>query len=154
MKLSTRPTVIVVLLFAISLWAVTLTSDPLTGLPLYPATDSRLHLGNEPTKIPDMQICKSKMHANLYAVFDSKLADSVAWYTAHLPGFHKTHAYIDNRSQDKFYNDAGTEVVSVLGEVGKDGENVGTHTVTYYLFQPGLSSRTIITFGQHKMACQ
>lgn len=153
MKL-TSPAVIAVLFFAISLWAVTLTSDPLTGLPLYPATDSRLHLGNEPTKIADMQICKSKMHANHYAVFDSKLADSVAWYSAHLPGFHKTHAYIDNRSQDKFYNDAGTEVVSVLGDVGKEGVTVGTHSVTYYLFEPGLSAKTIITLGQHKVECQ
>ena len=40
--------------------AETLTSDPLTGLPLDPATDSRLHLGNEPTKIPDTQVCKQQ----------------------------------------------------------------------------------------------
>lgn len=62
--------------------AATLTTDPLTGLPLYPATDSRLHLGNEPTKIPDTQICKSHMQANFYVVYDSKMDATLAWYTA------------------------------------------------------------------------
>ena len=79
--------------------AETLTSDPLTGLPLDPATDSRLHLGNEPTKIPDTQVCNSKMQANFYMVYD-KVDATVAWYTAHLAGFHKSHAYAAGRSQD------------------------------------------------------
>lgn len=47
---------IVILGLVLSAFAATLTTDPLTGLPLYPATDSRLHLGNDPTKIPDSQI--------------------------------------------------------------------------------------------------
>ena len=132
--------------------AETLTSDPLTGLPLDPATDSRLHLGNEPTKIPDTQVCSSKMQANFYMVYD-KVDATVAWYAAHLQGFHKTHTYSNNRSMDKFYNDAGTTVVSVLGSPGKDGENTDTHSVTYYRFQPGLPAKTIVSFGQQKMVC-
>ena len=33
-----------------------LTEDPLTNLALYPATDSRLHLGNEPTRLPESNV--------------------------------------------------------------------------------------------------
>lgn len=154
MKLLSALIVMLSLGFALPANAATLTTDPLTGLPLYPATDSRLHLGNEPTKMPDTQICKSKMQANFYVVFDSTVDATVTWYAAHLPAFHKTHAYVDSRSQDKFYDDTGTIVVSVLGDIGKEGENVGTHSVTYYRFQPGLPAKTIISFGQHKLVCQ
>lgn len=112
------------------------------------------HLGNDPNKLPDSQICQSHMQANFYAVFDSKVDATVAWCASYVAGFHKTHASVDNRSQDKFYNDAGPIVVSVLGDIGKEGENVGTHSVTYYHFQPGLPAKTIISFGQHKMVCR
>ena len=67
-----------------------LTTDPLTGLALYPATDSRLRLGNEPTQLPESQVCKSKMQVDLYSVYDSKVNATLAWYDAHLPGFKKT----------------------------------------------------------------
>ncbi len=93
MKLLSVSIVMLGLGLALSASAATLTTDPLTGLPLYPATDSRLHLGNEPTRIPDSQVCKSRMQADFYVVFDSKVDTTVAWYGAHLPGFHKTHAY-------------------------------------------------------------
>lgn len=154
MKLTISNSVIIALIFVICASAKTLTNDPLTGLPLYPATDTRFHLGNEPTKIPDMQICKSKEQADFYAVFDSKVDATAAWYAAHLSGFHKSHAYMDNRSHDTFYNDAGTMVVSVLGERGKDGENVDTHSVTYLRLQPGLPAKTILGFAEHKIVCQ
>ena len=45
-----------------------LTTDPLTGLLLHPATDSRLHLGNEPTQLPESQVCKGKMQVDFYSV--------------------------------------------------------------------------------------
>ena len=139
---------------ALSAHAATLTADPLTGLPLYPATDSRLHLGNDPTKIPDSQICKSHMQANFYVVYDSKIDATLAWYTAHLAGFHKSHAYSNGRSRDAFYNDAGTQVVIVTGDQGKDDQNVGTHGIVYYSFKPGLPPKTIIGFTQEKFTCQ
>lgn len=139
---------------AFSARAATLTTDPLTGLPLYPATDSRLHLGNEPTRIPDSQVCRSRMQADFYVVFDSKVDATVAWYGAHLPGFHKTHAYASGRSQDTFYNDAGTLTVSITGAPGKDGENADTHGVVYYRYQPGLSAKTIVSLNQQKIVCQ
>ena len=79
-----------------------LTTDPLTGLALYPATDSRLRLGNEPTQLPESLVCKSKMQVDLYSIYDSKVNATLAWYDAHLPGFKKTHAYTANGSQDTF----------------------------------------------------
>jgi hypothetical protein len=140
--------------FVLSAGAATLTSDPLTGLPLIPATDSRLHLGNEPTIIPDSQICNSKIRADFYSVFDSKINATIAWYAARLSGFHKTHAYAANRSQDAFYNDPGTMVVSVTGEIGKEGEDTETYSVVYSRLQPGLPEKEIIAFNQHHISCQ
>jgi hypothetical protein len=147
-------TVIFSLSFALSAGAATLTTDPLTGLPLYPATDSRLHLGNEPTKMRDSQMCKSKMQSEFYSVFDSKVDATIAWYAAHLAGFHKAHAYAAGRSQDAFYNDAGTMLVFVTGSPGKEGENTDTFAVTYYLFQPSLPAKTFVSFTQQKIVCQ
>ncbi len=130
-----------------------LTSDPLTGLPLYPATDSRLHLGNEPTVLPESTVCKSKMQANFYSIYDSKVDVTVAWYSARLSGFKKTHAYAADRSQDTFYKPDGTLVVSITGSPGKDGENTDAYSVVYARFQPGLSQRAVITLNQQKVVC-
>ena len=113
-----------------------LTTDPLTGLALYPATDSRLRLGNEPTQLPESQVCKSKMQVDLYSVYDSKVNATVAWYDAHLPGFKKTPAYAANRSQDTFYNADRILAVSVTGSSGKAGENTETYSVVYSRLSP------------------
>jgi hypothetical protein len=145
--------VILGLACALAANAATLTTDPLTGLLIDPATDPN-HFGNEPVKIPDTQICKSKMQANFYMIANAKIDAASAWYAAHLPDFHKVHQYVDNRPQDKFYNDAGTLLVLVLGSVGKEGENVDTYGITYYSFQPGLPAKARISFGQKKMVCQ
>ena len=131
-----------------------LTSDPLTGLALYPATDSRLHLGNQPTVVPESTICKSKMQADFYSIYDSKVDATVAWYGAHLPSFKRTHAYVANRSQDTFYNAEGTISVSVTGSGGSAGENTETYSVVYSLFQPALMEKTIIGLNQQKIVCQ
>jgi hypothetical protein len=146
-------TVIFSLSFALSAGAATLTTDPLTGLPLDPASDSH-HLGNEPSKMPDSQICKSKTQGDFYTSIDSKVDVTVAWYAAHLAGFHKSHAYASGRSQDAFYNDAGTMLVYVTGSPGKEGENTETYAVTYYRIQPGLPAKTISSFTQQKIICQ
>jgi hypothetical protein len=131
-----------------------LTADPLTGLPLYPATDSRLHLGNEPTRLPESNVCGSKMQADFYTVYDSKMDATLVWYGVHLPGFKKTHAYAANRSQDTFYNTDGTLAVSVTGSLGKAVENTETYSVVYSRFQPALSERAIVSFNQQKLVCQ
>jgi hypothetical protein len=43
--------------------------------------------------------------------------------------------------------------VAVTGEPGKDGQNVDTHAVVYYTFQPGLSEKTILAMLNEKIAC-
>jgi hypothetical protein len=131
-----------------------LTADPLTGLPLYPATDSRLHLGNDPTRLPESNVCKSKMQADFYTVYDTKVDAALLWYGAHLPSFKRTHAYAANRSQDTFYNAEGTISVSVTGSSGRAGENTETYSVVYSLFQPALVEKTIIGLNQQKIVCQ
>ena len=131
-----------------------LTADPLTGLPLYPATDSRLHLGNDPTQLPESNVCQSKMRTVFYKVYDSRVHATLVWYGAHLPGFKKTYAYVANRSQDTFYNADGTLAVSVTGGSGKPGENAETYSLVYSRFQPALSETTIIGLNQQKMICQ
>ena len=104
--------------------------------------------------MPDSQICKSKMQGDFYSSVDSKVYATLAWYGAHLAGFHKAHAYASGRSQDSLYNDAGTVVVFVTGSPGKEGENTDTYAVTYYRLQPGLPAKTIITFTQLKIDCR
>jgi hypothetical protein len=131
-----------------------LTVDPLTNLPLYPATDSRLHLGNDPTRLPGSNVCQSKMRADFYTIYDSKVDATLVWYGAHLRGFKKTHAYAANRSQDTFYNPEGTLAVSVTGSSGRAEENTETYSVVYARFQPGLPEKTIISLNQQKVVCQ
>lgn len=131
-----------------------LTVDLLTGLPLYPATDSRLHLGNEPTRLPESTVCKSKMQADFYSVYDSKVDATLTWYASQLAGFKKTHAYAAHRSHDSFYNADGTMMVTVTGSVGKVGENTDTYSVVYSRFQPGLSEKTMVSVNQQKVVCQ
>jgi hypothetical protein len=131
-----------------------LTVDPLTNLPLSPATDSRLHLGNEPTRLPESNVCGSKMQTDFYTIYDSKGDATLAWYGVHLLGFKKTHAYGANRSQDTFYNPEGTLAVSVTGGSGKVDENTETFSVVYSRFQPALPEKAIIGLNQQKMLCQ
>jgi hypothetical protein len=45
-------------------------SDPLTGLPLIPATDPGKNLGNAPNSLPNGQLCKSKMQGNFYMLYN------------------------------------------------------------------------------------
>jgi hypothetical protein len=132
--------------------AATLTKDPLTGLPLIPATNGPFG-GNEPTTMPGGQICNSKMQANYYSVFHSKVSVTLNWYASRLAGFQKTHGFADGRSQDAFYSTDGTTVVAVTGERGKDGEDTDTYAVSYTRFQPGLPAKTIIGINQHNIVC-
>jgi hypothetical protein len=138
-----------------------LTADPLTGLPLSPATACRtadcikFHMGNEPVKIPGSQVCKSMLQANNYSVLDrnAKVDATVAWYASHLAGFKKTHAYARGRSNDTFYNSAGTMFVLVMGSPGKDGENTHTDSIIYYRVQPGLPEKSIIAINDQRFDC-
>jgi hypothetical protein len=130
-----------------------LITDPLTGLPLFPGTDSRLHLGNDPTRLPQSSVCQSKMQADFYTVYDSKVNATLAWYSTHLSGFKKTHAYVGDRSQDTFYNSELNLAVSVTGGAGKPSDDTDTYSVLYSLFQPALPEKVLISLNQQKLVC-
>ena len=131
-----------------------LTSDPLTGLPLIPATDSGVHVGNEPTQMPDAQICKSKFQGNFYSLFNIKVDAAAAWYSSYLSGFKKVGGYASQRSQTAFYNSDGTIVVIVTGDKGAQGENTNAYAVAYERDQPGISEKAITALTRGNIVCQ
>lgn len=137
-----------------------LTSDPLTGLPLIPETDSGKHIPglaytyNEPTQMPASQICKSKFQGNFYSLFNIKVNAAVDWYASHLPGFKKVSFYESKRSQTVFRNSDGTVLVILTGSSGAAGENTDAFSVAYERYQPGLAEKTITSMTQGKIVCQ
>jgi hypothetical protein len=145
-------TVLVVLSLSILAMAgKTYTSDPLTGLPVIPTPD-RLHLGNEPQKIPST-MCKSKMQIDFFSTDGIKFNDTVAWYNARLSGFKHIHNYVQDRAHDAFYKPDGTVMVSITADRGKDGENVDTHSVSFVTFQPPVSEQLIIGSNSGHTVC-
>jgi hypothetical protein len=131
-----------------------LSSDPLTGLPLIPATDSGMHVGNEPNPLPPSQVCKSKMQGEFYSLYKMKVGAAVEWYSSHLSGFKKARGYDSKRAQIAFYKPDGTIVIFVTGNPGAEGENTDAYSVAYQSYQPGLSEKTIIAVTQGKIVCQ
>jgi hypothetical protein len=127
-------------------------TDPLTGLPLYPATNG-LGEGGGPLKLDPSAVCKSKMDADLYEVTESKVDATVAWCAAHFAGFRKAHGYGGNRSRDIFYKTDGTLVIEIVGSPGKEGENQEAHTITYSRFSPGLTEQTILGMAKAQVVC-
>jgi len=131
-----------------------LTNDPRTGLPLIPATDSGKHMANlsytynEPTQMPDSQICKSKFQGDFYSLYNIKVDAAVEWYSSHLSGFKKVRGYESKRSQIAFYNSDRTIVIIVTGVPGAEGENTNAYSVAYERYQPGLSEKTITAVTQ------
>lgn len=136
-----------------------LTSDPLTGLPLITATDSGKHIPNlaytynEPTQMPDSQVCKSKFQGNFYSLYDIKVDTAVAWYSSHLSGFKKVSGYESERSQIAFYNSDRTVLVIITGGKGSRGENTNAYSVAYERYQPGIPEKTINSLTQGKIVC-
>ncbi len=139
------------------------TNDPLTGLPVIPTTVTK-DGGNEPKKLPDARVCKSKMQGNLYPLIyyifskdyskaNASVAATVAWYASHLAGFKMVHGYDSRKSQDIFYNAERTILVIVTGTPGAKGENTGAFGVAYQRYQPGLSEATITSMAQGKIVC-
>ena len=133
-----------------------LTNDPLTGLPLSPAV-----VGNEPDKMPDGQVCKSKMQGNFYLLSNimnpanaPKMDAATAWYASHLSGFKKIQGYESGRSQVAFHNSDGTIVIFLTGQSGAQGENADAYSVAYERYQPGISEKTITSLTQGKIVCQ
>jgi hypothetical protein len=131
----------------------TLTTDPLTGLPIIPSPD-RLHLGNEPTVLPDTKICSSDAKMNFYSPNGIQVDATMAWYATQLHGFKKTHAYASQRSQDTFYKPDGTMIVSITGEPGAQGQNTEVHGLVYAKFEPGLAEKTILGMNTQNIVCK
>lgn len=139
--------------------AKVLTNDPLTDLPLIPATVVTKNAGNEPVKMPGGQVCKSKMQANFYSLYNYfsknnvKVSNAIAWYSSHLSGFNKVSGYESRRSQTAFYNSDRTIVIIVTGNPGAAGEDTDAYSVAYERYQPGISEKTIAGLTQGKMVC-
>ena len=154
-----RALLLIVAMLAFGLTSATgqgklLTNDPLTGLPLFPGTDSGMHLGNQPDKLPGGLVCKSKMQGNFYTIFKTKTNDVVAWYSSHLAGFQKVSGYDSRRAQIAFRNSDGTILVIVTGEPGAKGENTAAYTVAYERFQPGISNKTFAALPLGNIDCR
>lgn len=135
-----------------------LTNDPLTGLPLMPPTDFVKKVGNVPVKMPDSQVCKSKMQGDFYKLYDYfskdnvKLTDALAWYTSHLSGFKKIET--GNRSETIFYNTDGTILIIVDSESHTADGVAKVSRAAYERYQPGLSEKTIQGMTQKKIVCK
>ena len=140
--------------------AKVLTNDPLTGLPLIPATVLFKNVGNEPDKMPDGQVCRSKMQGNFYSLSNImnpasalKMDAAAAWYASHLSGYKRVQGYESGRSQIAFYKPDGTVVIFLTGQQGAPDENADAFSVAYERYQPGLSEKTIGSLTQGKIVC-
>lgn len=118
------------------------TNDPLTGLPVYPGvTDSN--------PLPQSDFCGKQMQKDFYIVMGNKVDVVTKWYVGHLPGYRKYHAVTDGRSQDTFFSPNGSAEVTVTGT--RAGSAV--YSISYGRFQPGLTTREIISFSQSRKGC-
>ena len=130
-----------------------ITSDPLTGLPVTPASDSGIHMGNDPIRMPNTTVCKSRMQGDFYTLYNIKINAAVAWYSSHLSGFKKVSGYEAKRSQTAFFNSDGTIVIFLTGESGAPEENTDAYSVAYQRYRPGISQKTITGLTQGKFVC-
>jgi hypothetical protein len=135
-----------------------LTNDPLTGLPLMPPRDSAKKFGNEPVKMPDATICKSKFQGNFYKLYDYfakdniKLTDGLAWYTSHLSGFKKFE--FSNHSKTIFYKPDRTILV-IVDSASHTADGVAKlDSAAYERYDPGLLEKTIIEMPTNHIVCK
>jgi hypothetical protein len=126
--------------------------DPLTKLPL-PTTGAPLTLFGNPHKIDDVPVCKSKGTMNMYSGHTGNVSDAIYWYASHLAGFKRVHGFGSGRSQDTFYNPAGTLMVSITGHPGKEGQDTKVYSVIYSTIQPGASEKVIAGMNIQKVVC-
>jgi hypothetical protein len=140
--------------FAPMAGAAPVSKDTLTQLPLDPATNGIFGGAMQPTKIPDMQYCKSKISTDFYPLIaDEKMEATVAWYTANLQGFKHTHGYAAGRTRDTFYSADGTELVVVTADPAQEGASAKAHGIQYLKVIPGLSEKTIVAMNIEKTVC-
>ncbi len=137
-----------------------LTNDPLTNLPLIPDTVLVQGVGNTPVKMPEGQVCKSRVQGNFYSLYNYSsqqnitLSEVIAWYSSRLSGFKMTQGHKGKSPQTAFYNSDGTTVIFVTAKSGPHDENTKAHGVAYERYQPGLAEKTITSLTQGKIVCQ
>jgi len=124
------------------------TTDPLTGLPLNPSTDTGF--GNEPSPLPDSNVCKSKMQGEFYVLSHATTDAVAAWYTQSLKDFKMAKGAVSRRVQIVYYKPDGTVFVIVTGSL----DNPVAYSVAYERYTPGLSEKTILGVPQGKSVCQ
>jgi hypothetical protein len=146
-------TVLVALCMALAAGAQTKskvhTTDSLTGLPLSPATDPGMNLGNEPSPLPASNVCKSKMQGQFYLLNRATTDAVAAWYTQNLKGFKMAKGTAGGRAQIVFYKPDGTVIVILTG----GPSTPAAYSVAYERYTPGLSEKTILGVPQGKIVC-
>ncbi len=138
-------TAISVLAVAAPAFAAGPATDPVSGLPLAPGmtpSDDALSI----------TICGKPAQANQYSPgFDRDTVPvEIAWYKAHLPGYHMVHAFWDNRSQDTFFSPDGTKGVNITGTPKSDK----AFSVTYLSLKTGLTEHQWTVFSPSNLTCK
>ncbi len=133
------------LVFTVPAFAAGSANDPISGLPLAPG----MMPGNSPLSIT---ICGKPAQANQYPLIFKleKVADDIAWYKAHLPGYHMVHAFWDDRSQDTFFSPDGTKGVNITGTPKSDK----TFSVMYIVVKAPLTEHQWMVFSPSNASCK
>ncbi len=118
-------------------------NDPVSGLPLAPG----MNPSNDPLSIT---ICGKPAQANQYMSRNDTVAANIAWYKAHLPGYHMAHAFWDDRSQDTFFSPDGTKGVNITGTPKSDR----VFSVMYLSLKTGLTEHQWMVFSPSNPSCK
>ncbi len=78
------------------------------------------------------------------------VATDIAWYKAHLPGYHMVHAFWSDRSQDTFYSPDGTKGVNITGTPKSDR----VFSVMYLSLKTGLTEHQWTVFSPSNPSCK
>ena len=137
-----------------------LTNDPLTGLPLIPATVVSKNVGNEPDKMPDGRVCKSNMQGNFYSLFSImnptggiKMDAAATWYASHLSGYKKVQGYESGPLANRFLQLRRNHCDFRDRTTRRAGRDADAYAVAYERYQPGISEKTITSLTQGKIVC-
>lgn len=118
------------------------TNDPVSGLPLPPG----LTPSNDALSI---SICKTPAQANQYFVHDTVAAE-IAWFKAHLPGYHMVHAVWSDRSQDTFFSPDGTKGLDITGTPKSDR----VFSLMYLSLKTGITEHQWAAFSPSNPSCK
>ena len=125
-----------------------LPSDPLTGLPLIPATDAGKGFGNKPVQMPPGRVCASAMQGNFYPLHGITMDAASAWYASHLSGF---EAVPGGARQYAFFSNSDRTILVIL--TGHSG-STEADSVAYERYRPGLSEKTVEGLASGKIVCK